>query len=68
MYLLKGGLLGLVVFVFASITYVFISQQRGLPPHSAIGLGLIRLLTVYSAYWWLALVGAILIGIWFVRT
>ena len=68
MYILKGGLLGLVVFVAGSILFTFISQSRALPPNTALSLSIIRYLTWSSAYWWMALVGAILIGIWFVRT
>jgi len=68
MYILKGGLLGLVVFAVGSIVFTFIRQARGMPPHSVIGLSVIRVLTYGDASWWLALVGAILIGVWFFRT
>jgi len=43
MYLLKGGILGLIVFLVCSFGFVFVSQTRGA---TAVGVNLIKALTI----------------------
>ena len=63
-YLLKGGILGLIVFLFCSLGFVLVSQTRGA---AGVGVNLIKALTIQQGLFWAAMVGAILIGMWFVK-
>jgi hypothetical protein len=64
MYLLKGGILGLIVFLVCSLGFVFVSQTRGA---TGVGMNLIKALTIQQGLFWAAMAGAILIGMWFVK-
>ena len=66
MLVLKGILLGLVLFGAGSIVYV-INQMRPFEQNKATGLSAIAAWTVFNPLYWAAFVGTLILGCVLVR-
>lgn len=67
MLLLKGSLLGLGIFFVGTIAYTLFALQRE-GSTNAIGLNVIRYMTIYDPYFWAALVACLVLGCAMVAT
>jgi hypothetical protein len=64
MWMLKGFLIGVVMFVVGAIVYMVLALRAD-AQHSearAVGLGVISYMTIYNPYFWASLVAALVIG------
>jgi hypothetical protein len=57
MWILKGSLLGILVF-----SVIFTIRFHRLFYHTIIGPGIVSMITVHSVFFWLGLVGCVLVG------
>jgi hypothetical protein len=60
MWILKGSLLGLGLFIVGTLLYLFIAARPR--ANSAIGLTVITGLTIHNTLFWAALVASLVIG------
>ncbi|HXX99913.1 MAG TPA: hypothetical protein VEI54_03265 [Candidatus Limnocylindrales bacterium] len=64
MWLVKGILVGLGVFILGSLVYVGY-HLRPIEPEKATGLSAITALTLYDYRWWVALVATVALACWY---
>jgi hypothetical protein len=62
MWMLKGAFLGLWVFAFGTLAYLFLTLSRFSGPNRAIGLSVLAAYTTWNPLWWAALAISIVAG------
>ena len=62
MWILKGTLLGLWLFGYGSLFYLYLTIFRPLRPHSATSFNLLTGQTIYNPLWWVALLVSLVLG------
>jgi CHASE2 domain-containing sensor protein len=62
MWILKGTLLGLWLFGFGTMFYLYFAVFRPLTAHSAVAFNLITSQTTQNPLWWVALVVCLVFG------
>ena len=67
MWVLKGGLLGLLFFVIGSFVFLIAATWQS-DSHHATGLSVITGLTIHNAFFWAAFVASLVIGCAIVRS
>lgn len=68
MWLLKGGFLGLWLFGFGTLAFLWFSFFRHLSRNSAVSTQLISGATTQNPWWWAALIACIVLGCALVRS
>jgi hypothetical protein len=61
-WILKGTFLGLWVFAFSTLAFLYLAVFRNLRPNSAVGLSVITGYTTQNPQWWAAFAVAIVAG------
>ena len=65
MWIVKGIFLGIWLFSFGTMAYLYLRIYRGLPSGTgAVSANLITQMTTHNVAWWLALVLCMTIGLW----
>jgi hypothetical protein len=67
-WILKGSFLGLWVFAFGTIAFLYLTVLRNLRPNTAVGLSVLVGYTTWNPLWWAALAIAIVAGCLVVRS
>jgi hypothetical protein len=67
-WILKGAFLGLWVFVFGTLVFLYLAVLRNLRPNTAVGLSVLAGYTTWNPLWWAALLIAIVGGCWVTRS
>jgi len=62
MWILKGTLLGLWLFGFGTMFYLYLAVFRPITAHKAVAFHLITFHTIQNPLWWVALVGCLVFG------
>ena len=62
MWILKGTFLGLWLFAFGTIVFLYLTVFRNLRPNTAVGLSVLAGQTTWNPFWWAALSVAIVAG------
>ncbi len=62
MWILKGTLLGLWLFGFGSLFYLYLTIFRPLRPHTATSFSLLTGQRIHNPLWWAALVVCLVLG------
>jgi hypothetical protein len=62
MWILKGSFLGLWVFAFGTLAFLYLAVYRSLRPNTAVGLSVIASYTTWNPFWWGTLPVAIVAG------
>jgi hypothetical protein len=62
MWIVKGSLLALWLFGLGTITYLYLTVYRHLPPHASVDIRSIDLLTRLNPLWWIAVVVCLVLG------
>ena len=62
MWILKGSFLGLWVFAFGTLAFLYVGVFRNLRPNTAVGLSALAGYTTWNPLWWGALLVAIVAG------
>lgn len=68
MGILKSALLGLWLFGFGTMVFLYFAVYRKLPPNSAVSVNLITGLTTQNPIWWAALAVCLGLGYAIVRS
>lgn len=68
MWILKSVLLGLWLFGFGTMAFLYFAIYRNLPPNSAVSVNLITWYTTHNPVWWFALVICLALGYAVVRS
>src|SRR5258706_5510994 len=69
MWIVKGVFLGIWLFSFSTIAYLYLTIFRRVPPGpGAVGLDVITALTVQNPLWWTALATCLAIGLVITRS
>ena len=69
MQIVKGTFLGVWLFSFGTIAFLYFAVYRGLPSgRGVVGVDLITHLTTRNVLWWLALVMCLAIGLFITRS
>ena len=67
LWIVKGLFLGIWLFSFGTIAFLYLELFRRLPPNTSVDVRNFSLLTVMNPSWWIALVASICIGMIVVR-
>jgi hypothetical protein len=62
MWILKGSFLGLWVFTFGTLAFLYFALSRFSRPDNAIGLSVLAGYTTWNPQWWVALAVSIVVG------
>lgn len=62
MWILKSALLGLWLFGFGTMGFLYFAIYRKLPPNSAVSANLITWYTTHNPVWWTALAVCLALG------
>ena len=62
MWILKGSFLGLWLFAFGTLAFLYLAVFRNLRPNTAVGLSVLASYTTWNPLWWGALPVAIVAG------
>jgi hypothetical protein len=68
MWILKGTFLGLWLFGFGTITFLYFAVHRGLPSRTAVAVDVITSYTTQNPWWWAALAACTVLGFALVRS
>ena len=68
MWILKSALLGLWLFGFGTMAFLYFAIYRKLLPNSAVSANLITLYTTHNPVWWTALAVCLALGYAIVRS
>jgi hypothetical protein len=68
MWILKGTLLGLWLFGFGTLAFLYIAVYRHMRPNSAVDVRLITGYTTDNPMWWIALAVCLALGYAIVRS
>jgi hypothetical protein len=68
MWIVKGTLLGIWIFSFGTIAYLWLSIYRRLPPSTAVGVSVFAAYTTHNPFWWIALALSLAIGLFVTRS
>lgn len=68
MWILKSLLLGVWLFGFGTIVFLYFAIYRNLPPNSAVSVNLITALTIQNPVWWASLAVCLALGSAVVRS
>jgi hypothetical protein len=68
MWILKGTLLGLWLFGFGTLAFLYIAVYRHMRPNSAVSISVITWYTTQNPIWWIALVVCFVLGYAIVRS
>lgn len=68
MVTLKSALLGLWLFGFGTIAFLYVAIYRNLPPSSAVSVNLITWYTTHNPMWWTGLAVCLALGYAIVRS
>ncbi|SRR6266446_2960272 len=68
MWILKSSLLGMWLFGFGTMVFLYFAIYRNLPPNSAVSVNLITALTIQNPVWWAALAVCLALGYAVVRS
>ena len=68
MWILKSAVLGLWLFGFGTMVFLYFAIYRNLPPNSAVSVNLIAALTIENLLWWISLVVCLAFGYAVVRS
>jgi hypothetical protein len=66
--ILKGALLGLWLFGYGTLAYLYIAVYRYMGPNSAVAVNVITSYTIHNPAWWIALVVCLVLGQEIVRS
>jgi hypothetical protein len=61
-WILKGSFLGLWLFAFGTLAFLYLAVFRNLQPNTAVGLSALASYTTWNPLWWGALPIAIVTG------
>jgi hypothetical protein len=61
-WILKGTFLGLWLFAFGTLAFLYLAVYRNLRPNTAVGLSVLVSYTTWNPLWWAALPVAIVAG------
>jgi hypothetical protein len=62
MWILKGSFLGVWVFAFGTLAFLYLAVYRSLRPNTAVGLSVLVSYTTWNPLWWAALAVSIVAG------
>ena len=62
MWILKGAFLGLWVFVFGTLVFLYFAVFRNQRPNTAVGVSMLAGYTTWNPLWWATLLIAIIVG------
>lgn len=62
MWILKGSFLGLWLFSFGTLAYLYLEIYRPLRPNSAVAVSVLASRTTWNPLWWAALVVCLVAG------
>lgn len=62
MWMLKGTLLGLWLFGFGTMLYLYLAVYGPIQPHKAVAFNLVTSHTIQNPLWWVALVICLVFG------
>jgi hypothetical protein len=62
MWILKSALLGMWLFGFGTMAFLYFAIYRNLPPNSSVDYRLITRYTIENPVWWAALAGCLALG------
>lgn len=65
---LKSALLGLWLFGFGTLAFLYVAIYRNLPPNAAVSVHLITWYTTHNPVWWTALAACLALGYAIVRS
>jgi hypothetical protein len=68
MWIAKGSFLGIWLFSFGTIAYLYLRIFRGLGSGGAVGVDLIAYFTTHNPFWWIALVLCFTFGLLITRS
>ena len=68
MWILKSALLGMWLFGFGTMAFLYFAIYRNLPPNSSVDYRLITRYTIENPVWWAALAGCLALGYAVVRS
>jgi hypothetical protein len=68
MWIVKGIFLGIWLFSFGTIAYLWFSIYRRLPPSTGVGVSAFAAYTTYDLFWWTALVFCLAVGLFITRS
>lgn len=68
MWILKSLSLGMWLFGFGTIVFLYFAIYRNLPPNSAVSVNLITALTIQNPVWWASLAVCLALGSAVVRS
>ncbi len=69
MWIVKGSFLGIWIFSFGTIAFLYFAGYRGLPSgQGVVAIDLITHLTTHNVLWWIALVMCLAIGLFTTRS
>jgi len=68
MWILKSALLGLWLFGFGTMAFLYFAIYRNLPPNSAVSVNVITSYTTHNPLWWTALAVSFALGYAIVRS
>ncbi|PYU15583.1 MAG: hypothetical protein DMG37_04635 [Acidobacteria bacterium] len=68
MWILKSIFLGVWLFGFGTIAFLWLAVYRHMAPHTAVDLRLIAGLTTQNPWWWASLVAGVILGCALVRS
>ena len=63
MWMLKGSFLGLWLFAFGTLGFLYLAIFRGLHSNTAVGLSVLTYFTTANPWWWVALVSCVALGL-----
>jgi len=61
-WILKGAFLGLWLFAFGTLVFLYVAVFRNLRPNTAVGVSVLASYTTWNPLWWAALRIAIVAG------
>jgi|ERR1700730_11932826 len=68
MWIAKGTLLGIWLFSFGTIAFLYLALYRHLQPKTAVAVNVITHMTTHNVLWWMALALCLAIGVLITRS
>jgi hypothetical protein len=68
MWIAKGALLGIWLFSFGTVAFLYLALYRHLQPQTAVAVDVITHMTTHNVLWWIALAACLAIGLLITRS
>jgi hypothetical protein len=68
MWIAKGLFLGIWLFSFGTLAYLYLALYRHLQPNTAVGIDIFYSLLIRNPFWWIGIIACFAIGLLITRS